>query len=83
MIFSALANLNYRIMYAAGSLDPSECCATAKGVHSCELLSEIAGTRAGSSVERKKQRQYEIRYHQGAPHQSGGPAHQIGTSFRG
>ena len=96
IIFTALADLtaecqNYGIVYAAGSPDPSKCCATGKGVDtaavgekstavlqtlnynsqpckvsmtsiSCELVSEIAGTRARGSVERRGQSQYEISY---------------------
>ena len=96
MVFSALADLtamcqSYGQVFTPGSLDPSKCHTTGKGVEvavvgkkstailhavhyegkpceepikslECELVSEITGTRASCSVERRGQSQYEISY---------------------
>ena len=96
MVFSALADLtamcqSYGQVFTSGSLDPSKCHTTGKGlevaavgekstailhaVHyegkpceepikslKCELVSEITGTRASCSVERRGKSQYEISY---------------------
>ena len=48
----------------------------------CELVSEITGTRASCSVERRGQSQYEISY-QPATHQSRGKTHQGKPILRG
>ena len=96
MVFSALADLtvmcqSYGQVFSSGSLDPSKCHTTDKGLEvavvgekstailhavsyegkpceepikslECELISEITGTRASCSVERRGQSQYEISY---------------------
>ena len=96
MVFSALADLtamcqSYGQVFTSGSLDPSKCHTTGKGLEvavvgkkstailhavryegkaceepiksmECELVSEITGTRASCSVERRGQSQYEISY---------------------
>ena len=91
VIFSALADLHSicRQVFAQGSLDPSKCHATGKGLEvavvgekstcilhavngrgmpceepiklDCELLSEITGTKASCSIERR-QSQYKVNY---------------------
>ena len=96
MVFSALSDLtamcqSYGEVFSSGSLDPSKCHTTGKGLEvavvgekstailhavsyegkpfeepikslECELVSEITGTRANCSVERRGQSQYEISY---------------------
>ena len=96
MVFSALADLtamcqSYGQVFTSGSLDPSKCHTTGKGLEvavvgekstailhvvssegkpfdksikllECKLVSEITGTRASCSVERRGQSQYEISY---------------------
>ena len=96
MVFSALADLtamcqSYGQVFTSGSLDPSKCHITGKGLEvavvgekstailhavsyegkpceepikslECELVSEITGTQASCSVERRGQSQYEISY---------------------
>ena len=96
IVFSALVDLtamcqSYGQVFASGSLDPSKCLTTGKGLEvavvgekstailhavsyegkpceepikslECELVSEITGTRASCSIERRGQSQYEISY---------------------